>query len=365
MSNWYALNKTNQDGSLDVYILDEIGGYGITAAQFIEEVHAGLVEGAELRVHINSPGGAVREGLAIYYFLKRLPKVTTIVEGVAASMASTVFMAGSNRIMPESTMLMVHDAWMQTQGDAKELRKQADDLEKLNESLVLIYSEATGRSAEEIKVLFDEDTWLSAKECEELGFATMVTDEVKIAASFDIAKLSTVPESLATAPQAKEDNMDEVTKLQESLALAESEISALKEEVEAERKDVFEEGVSNGEEQTLGRIKGRMDKYQDAEFVLATIDLSDSEVKDRYIERLESENKAKAEKLAALSVVDEDEGEEPVSSVATGNEPNEEAPLKGEALEGARAARVAELKAEGKTVEQAWKQVHAEMPDVK
>ena len=131
-----------------------------------------------MKVRINSYGGEVAEGLAIYNLLKSYDgEVATICDGFACSAASVVFMAGKQRIMPKSSLLLIHNAWTRASGDANDLRKAADDLEKITQPSIDIYSSVSNLSEEEIKKMMDEETWISADEALSYGFATEVTDE--------------------------------------------------------------------------------------------------------------------------------------------------------------------------------------------
>lgn len=128
-------------------------------------------------VYINSYGGEVAEGLAIYNALKRhKAKIRTHVDGFACSIASVIFMAGDERIMPSTSCLMIHNPWTVTAGNAKELRKQAEDLDIIGECSINAYMEHVNISEDELKELLDNETWLSSKEAVEKGFATEVDE---------------------------------------------------------------------------------------------------------------------------------------------------------------------------------------------
>jgi hypothetical protein len=117
----------------------------------------------------------VAEGLAIYNALKRhKAKVTTYCDGFACSIASVIFMAGDERIMNESSLLMIHNAWSYAVGNSEELRKQADDLEKITQASVEAYKSHSSLSEKEIKKLMDEETWILPTEALEYGFATTI-----------------------------------------------------------------------------------------------------------------------------------------------------------------------------------------------
>lgn len=130
----------------------------------------------EIDVYINSYGGEVSEGLAIYSALKRhKAKVTTWCDGFACSIASVIFMAGDTRIMSNASLLMIHNAWTRVSGNANELRKQADDLDTITQASINAYMEKVNISEEELKELLDEETWISPQEALGKGFATMIS----------------------------------------------------------------------------------------------------------------------------------------------------------------------------------------------
>ena len=130
----------------------------------------------EIDVYINSYGGEVAEGLAIYNALKRhKAKVTTYCDGFACSIASVIFMAGDVRVMSTASLLMIHNAWTYTSGNANELRKQADDLDTITQASINAYMEKVNISEEELKELLDEEKWLLPQEALEKGFTTMIS----------------------------------------------------------------------------------------------------------------------------------------------------------------------------------------------
>ena len=133
------------------------------------------VDTPNLTVHINSYGGSVSEGLAIYSLLRQFKgHLITIVDGFACSAASVIFMAGDERIVPESGILMIHNAWTSAQGDSNAMKKAALDLEKITQPSVDIYCSKTGLSEEQIKKMMDEETWITSKEAYELNFSTSI-----------------------------------------------------------------------------------------------------------------------------------------------------------------------------------------------
>lgn len=130
-----------------------------------------------ITVGINSYGGDISEGLAIYNALKRhRAKVTTRCDGFACSIASVVFMAGDERVMADPSMLMIHNGWTCAVGNARELRKAADDIEKMTEASVQIYLQSVDVEEEELRRLMDDETWIAADEAVEMGFATAIEE---------------------------------------------------------------------------------------------------------------------------------------------------------------------------------------------
>ncbi|AQS40199.1 ATP-dependent Clp protease proteolytic subunit ClpP [Shewanella psychrophila] len=202
--NWYQLKA--QNGHVELMIYDEIGGWGITAKQFAQDLQAlGKVSSITARIH--SPGGDVFEGMAIYNIIKGHPaqKVCHI-DGLAASMASVIAMAFDEVIMPENAMMMVHKPWGGTLGDADDMRKYADLLDKVESNLVGAYAQKTGLSDDDLHNLLASETWLTGSEAVEKGFADTLTDPLQMAASLSSKRMkdfTNMPEALKNlfAPQ--------------------------------------------------------------------------------------------------------------------------------------------------------------------
>lgn len=191
MKNWYTIKAAAKAGSpAEVSIHDEIGAWGVTARAFIADLKAQSADAPSINLSINSPGGSVFDGLAIYNSLRGMGKpVNVTILGIAASMASVVAMAGTTISMPSNAMVMVHNAISGMYGDAEDLRDQADVLDKIDNSIVGIYVARTGKSEEDVRALMANDTFMSAAEALDAGFITAMTDEVKVTASFDIERM--------------------------------------------------------------------------------------------------------------------------------------------------------------------------------
>ena len=172
---------------------------------FESDIVPGMVIGwlakqdGDIEININSNGGDVAGGLAIANAIKAYSKgkKTCNVLGVAASMASVIACAGDELKMGQGAFLMVHNPWTVTMGNAEELRKDADTLDKMRDSILSFYqSKAYGKTADDLKALMDAETWLSAEEAREAGF--LVDDyagEMKAAASLTRRAFAKAPEA--------------------------------------------------------------------------------------------------------------------------------------------------------------------------
>jgi len=186
--NWYNIKNVAESNITEVMIYDEIGMYGVDAKSFIDDVK-NLPNDTSVLLRINSPGGSVIDGLAIYDAVSRLPqKVTSRIEGIAASMASVIALAADEVIMSENSLYMIHNVWGGEVGDSDDLRKAADLMDKMGERLVNIYVSKSGQTEEQIRSWMDEETWFNSSEAVEAGFVNLVEEPIKMAAKFDINK---------------------------------------------------------------------------------------------------------------------------------------------------------------------------------
>lgn len=131
------------------------------------------VDTPNLTVRINSYGGNVADGLAIYSLLSEFEgHLKTIVDGFACSAASVIFMAGEERIVPENGLLMIHNAWAEVRGDSNTMQKASEDLEKITQPSVNIYTAKTKLTEEKVKEMMDREEWITSQEAYEWGFST-------------------------------------------------------------------------------------------------------------------------------------------------------------------------------------------------
>ena len=197
MNSWYTI-RARASGA-EVLIYDEIGAYGVSAKGFMAELGA-LPEGAPIDLRLNSPGGSVFDAVAIYNALTRhAGSVTVYIDGIAASAASYVAMAGDEIVMPENAFLMIHDPSGIAMGTAADMRDMAGALDKLAASMTRGYAAKAGKPEAEIAALMAAETWFDAKDALELGLATRMAEPVRIAASFDIGRFRNAPPELVEA----------------------------------------------------------------------------------------------------------------------------------------------------------------------
>lgn len=168
-------------------VTDEYKDSDTSAAGFRDALKS-LGDVKTINLHINSPGGSVFEGIAIYNMLKQSKAhINVYVDGLAASIASVIAMSGDTIFMPSNAMMMIHNPWTFAMGNAQELRKQADDLDRITQSSVQCYLEKAGDKLDQktLKDLMDDETWLTAQQAVDYGLADEVMGANKAAACVD------------------------------------------------------------------------------------------------------------------------------------------------------------------------------------
>jgi len=202
MKSWYTIRA--REGGAEVLIYDEIGAYGVSAKGFLAELGA-LPEEAAIDLRLNSPGGSVFDAVAIHNALSRHAGTVTVwIDGIAASAASYVAMAGDAIVMPENAFLMIHDPSGLVMGTAADMREMAGTLDKIAAGMTRGYAARSGKTEDEIAALMAAETWFSAAEALEAGLATQLAEPVRIAASFDIARFRNAPPELVEAVEVVE-----------------------------------------------------------------------------------------------------------------------------------------------------------------
>ena len=162
----------------EIFLYDGIGSafWGMIDAGTVLPDLAKMA-GRLVTLRISSPGGSVDEGRAIYNALKRHQGgVNVVIDSSAYSIASYIAMAGDRVVMAKNAMMMVHNPWTVAMGSADELRKTADVLDKYRDSILDAYTSKTGKDRKKVKALLDAETWYTAQEAVDAGFATEVGD---------------------------------------------------------------------------------------------------------------------------------------------------------------------------------------------
>jgi len=194
MKSWYTI-RARALGA-EVLIYDEIGAYGVSAKGFLAELGA-LPDDAPIDLRLNSPGGSVFDAVAIFNALSRhAGHITVWIDGIAASAASYIAMAGDEIVMPENAFMMIHDPSGIVMGTAADMRDMAGTLDKIAASMTRGYAAKTGKPEAEIAALLAAETWFDAKDALEAGLATRMAEPVRIAASFDIGRFRNAPPDL-------------------------------------------------------------------------------------------------------------------------------------------------------------------------
>lgn len=187
-----ARNSIGSDGTLLLYGV--IGDWwdGLDALSIVQELER--MSSGDIKVRIHSSGGYITEGLAIYNALKASGRrVVVHVDGLAASMASVVAMAGDEVHMPSNALMMIHNPWTSATGDAELMRQTADTLDTMKASLLDIYASKTGISTDELTAMLSAETWMRGARAKELGFVDVVTGEIKAAARLDVDGFMNAP----------------------------------------------------------------------------------------------------------------------------------------------------------------------------
>jgi ATP-dependent Clp endopeptidase proteolytic subunit ClpP len=271
---WYNIqNKAGE--TADIYIFDEIGTYGVTAQDFISEIKG--LKDMPINLRINSLGGDVFDGMAMYNVIKRREAKTTVyIEGIAASIATIIALGADEVIMAENSLFMIHNAWGGTSGEAKDMRKTAETLDKITSELTDIYVKKTGLSYDALAEMMDEESWLNADEAFALGFVDTISDSIKVAAKYDVSKFKNITQE----------------EIKNKLS-----ININNKKMTNELKDWFNSKV----EEIVTAVKGEVKVSADvAEQTAITVNLGDNEEITNKISEFEAKNIELSNKLSLL-----------------------------------------------------------------
>ena len=205
---WFSFrNEAGQTPELFIY--DDIDDWwGVSAQSVVDQIRA--MDAPEINVRINCRGGMVFEGIAIYNAL-RLHKanVHISIEGLAASIASVIAMAGDRVTIAENAMMMIHNPYGWATGDAESMRKTAEVMDKIADSIAVSYTARTGKSIDELKALMDAETWFTAQEALDMGLVDQIDEPVKAAACFDLSRFTNAPAGFGQPPENRQEQVQE------------------------------------------------------------------------------------------------------------------------------------------------------------
>ncbi len=196
--DWYKIVENKADEPVDIYIYDEIGLWGLTAADFVKDLQA--VKASAINLHLNSPGGDVFDGIAIYNGLKQhAANVHVQVDSLAASIGSVIAMAGDSITMAKHSTMMIHDPSGLAFGNAEDMRKTADVLDQLGDTIAGVYAERAGGSVRDWRNRMLDETWYTDQGAVDAGLADQVAGDATAENAFDLSMFNHPPEELLKA----------------------------------------------------------------------------------------------------------------------------------------------------------------------
>jgi ATP-dependent Clp endopeptidase proteolytic subunit ClpP len=314
-NRWYAIqSSSDSEAEVEISIYDEIGFGGVTAKDFMAEVKQ--FKGQHIHLRINSVGGSVIEGAAIYNALRRHKGGLTVhVDGLAASMASVIAMAGEEVYIADNAMLMIHNPWSMTMGDADDLRKEADILDKLKNTLVNAYARKTGMEAGDIAAMMDEETWLNATQSVAMGFADEIEDGIEAAASLSPsiarARFDTFSHSMSrkTAKNIKAEEAAPVEVVAEPVV--EQPVT------DAAVDTSSEDNMSNELQSQVEYLQAKLTETEAAQAQASEDIAKEIEALKAEVDRLTAESASKDDEIAALAAASKSAGEQAAAIVAS------------------------------------------------
>ena len=201
-ATWYTIRNAKEE-TAEILIYDEIGasfwGEGVEAKKFVEDLRT--ITAKTINVRLNSPGGSVFDGFAIYNALRRKDaRIVVDIDGMALSIASVIALAGHEVRMAKNALYMIHDPSGMTIGTADDMRSMAVTLDKIKENIVGVYHDRTLKPGAKLAQLMAEETWFTASEAKDMGFIDQITEERQVAAYFDLSRYKHPPQLAAFHP---------------------------------------------------------------------------------------------------------------------------------------------------------------------
>jgi ATP-dependent Clp endopeptidase proteolytic subunit ClpP len=247
--DWYRIEAKDADDTAEIIIYDVIGWPYNDAFDLVRSL--GSIKAKNITVRINSPGGDVFDGVAIFNALKdHDAHVTTKIEGLAASMASIVALAGDEVQAHKNAMYMIHDPWVLAAGNQYDLREIADILQKIGVNMLDIYYDKSSIGKRELKAMMKEETWFTAAEAKDRGLIDTVLEAGAAKAKFDLSIYANVPDELEDSDR-------------EGATLSKQEIERALRDAGASRsfaKSIAARGSNGNSQRDVGGVKADIDK---------------------------------------------------------------------------------------------------------
>ena len=247
--DWYKIEAKDDDNNAEIIIYDVVGWPYIDAFDLIRSL--GTIKAKNISVRINSPGGDVFDGVAIFNALKEHPAhVTTKIEGLAASIASIIALAGDEVQAHKNAMYMVHDPWVLAAGNQYDLREIADILGKIGGNMLDIYYDKSNIGKRELKQMMKDETWFTAAEAKDRGLIDTILDTGAAKAKFDLSIYANVPDELEDSDR-------------EGATLSKQEIERALRDAGASRsfaKSIAARGSNGNSQRDVGGVKADIDK---------------------------------------------------------------------------------------------------------
>jgi ATP-dependent Clp endopeptidase proteolytic subunit ClpP len=202
--DWYKIVNSGDEGDPEILIYDYIGWPYNDPRDLIESL-AGMSP-KSVTIRINSPGGDVFDAMAIFNAMESYKgKIITRIESLAASAASIIALAGKEIQAYKNSMYMIHNPWMVALGDQNELRDSANLLEKIAANMIDIYTASSKQGKKKVKTMLDDETWMTAKEAQDLGFVKTIVTGKSVKAEFKYDVFDNVPPSLIIGSDPEKD----------------------------------------------------------------------------------------------------------------------------------------------------------------
>jgi ATP-dependent protease ClpP protease subunit len=247
--DWYRIEAKDDDNNAEIIIYDVVGWPYNDAFDLIRNL--GTIKAKNISVRINSPGGDVFDGVAIFNALKEHPAhVTTKIEGLAASIASIIALAGDEVQAHKNAMYMVHDPWVLAAGNQYDLREIADILGKIGGNMLDIYYDKSNIGKRELKQMMKDETWFTAAEAKDRGLIDTILDTGAAKAKFDLSIYANVPDELEDSDR-------------EGATLSKQEIERALRDAGASRsfaKSIAARGSNGNSQRDVGGVKADIDK---------------------------------------------------------------------------------------------------------